>query len=215
MKTTTLILLLACAAGCAESGAETTRHAELEARDPVPDPIDRRVANEQERAVKRAHAAATGAENPVAQDVNWDETRGFKALDPALLPVEQREKLAAITVPVLAFDDAQLLAGAFLSHHNNWYALASKTDDGLHLHLRGTRNAYVYPDMEVPQAARAAAKNYTLTRTHAIVTVSWRSFDVSYSLDVECAKPLEDVRCTQDQFALQVVEELGLIGGQP
>lgn len=216
MKTTILILLVACAAACAENGAEATRRVPLEtAGGAVPDPVDRAAANEQERAVKRAHAAATAVNQPVAQDVNWAETTGFKAVDPQLLPLEQREKLAEITVPVLAFDDAGLLANALLTHHVNWYALATETGDGVDLHLRGTRNAYVYPDMEVPEAARAAAKNYTLTRTHAVVTVSWRSFDVSYSLDVECAKPLEDPRCTQDQFALKVVEDLGLIGGQP
>ena len=47
------------------------------------------------------------------------------------------------------------------------------------------------------------------------MTVSWRAFNASYSLDIECAKPLADPRCTEDEFALQTVERLGVIGGQP
>jgi hypothetical protein len=167
---------------------------------------------EREKQIKKANARRVPV-GPMVEAVDWDEASGFKRLEPALLPASEQKKLAEIRLPILVPDDDELLASALVTHRQDWYAAAMETGDGVDVYIRGTRKAYEVPGMEIPEAAREAAENYTLTRTHAIVTVSWRSFGVSYNLDVECARPTKDERCTEDEFALDIVENLGVIGG--
>lgn len=213
-RTVSVILVIAASVGCAEPPPdEATIQRELQVA-PIAGDDDRAAANQLEREMK-AQWAGSAPRGPVAEPVDWDEASRFKQLDPARLPTEQRKKLAEVKLPVLAFDDDALLATALLTHHHNWYVIAVKSDDGLHMNVLGNRNAWTVPAMEIPEAARAAAEDYTLSRTHGIVTVSWRSFGTSYSVDVECAKPMSDPRCTEDEFALAVVEQLGVIGGTP
>lgn len=216
MRVRSAILCVLVSMGCADArGDDTTMGQPLEAAAPTPAPprvAASHEANEAERAAKRASADPTPI-GPVALDVDWDEVTGFKRLEPTLLPASEQAKLTEVQLPVLAFDDAALLRTALLSHLGNWYVIAVEAA-GLHMNIRGTRNAYTVPGMEIPEAARKAADNYTLTRTDGIVTVSWRAFNVSYNVDVECSKPMDDPRCTEDEFALRTVEDLGVIGGQ-
>lgn len=212
MKRWILIAVLALSACNAE---QTTRSSGLEAAspdrpdDPTNDPTD---DWEREKQVKKANARKVPV-GPMLEAVDWEEADGFKQLEPRRLPGSEQKKLADIRLPILVPDDDDLLASALVTHHGDWYAAAMNTGDGAEVYIRGTRKAYEVPGMEIPEAAREAAKNYTLTRTHQIVTVSWRSFGVSYNLDVECAQPTKDTRCTEDEFALGVVENLGVIGG--
>ncbi len=209
-----LLGALIAVAGCAETRPDAaTSRQPLTTVTPAVSPATA-AANAAERASKAA-GIDRSPQGPVAQAVDWDEARGFKQLDRALLPVDQQPKLDDVTVPVLAFDDATLLASALLTHHHNWYVVAVEYPDGLNMNVRGTRNAWTAPNMEIPEAARLAAENYTLSRTHGVVTVSWRAFGASYSLNVDCTTPVGDVRCTEDEFALGVVEQLGVIGGRP
>lgn len=212
MRVSILIALL-LAAGCAEPRSEdVTTAAALEAAPPRTDE-DRRAANDYERKMKAASTDPVPSAT-YQEEVDWAEAQQFGRLDPAKLPVTEGAKLDAIRVPVLAFGDDARLGKALLTHNENWYALTA-THDGVTMTVHGTRNAVVVPGMEIPAAAREAADNYVLTRAHGVVTVTWRAFGLSYGLDVECQKPMEDPRCTQDEFALQVAEQLGVIGGRP
>lgn len=208
-----IIAILAVFVGCAESETQTKTAALQTAPDgpAVTDQADRRAANELERQIK-AEAAQKSPIGPTAQEVDWAEASGFTRIDAAHLPDGEREKLDVIRVPVLVPDDPAVVRTAMITEHENWYAAAMEVD-GADVYIRGTRNAFEVPGMDIPEAARKSAENYTLTRTHQIVTVSWRSFGVSYSLDVECAKPMDDPRCTQDEYALGLAEKLAVIGG--
>ena len=201
-----LIAMIATAlVGCTETEPQT-RPSALEGSAP-PTSVEQ-IPPEVEREAKKAEAARQPV-GPTAQPVDWGEVRGTKTLDPSLLPDDQRVKLDDIAVPVLLPDDGRLLATALITHHHDWYAAAMELK-GVDIYIRGTRNAYHVASMDIPEAAAAAADNYILTRTHQIVTVSWRSFNVSYSLDVECAQPMKDTRCTEDQFALDLAERLAV-----
>jgi hypothetical protein len=167
---------------------------------------------EREIQAKKAHARKVPI-GPTLETVDWEEASGFKRLAPSKLPASEREKLADIRLPVLVPDDDSLLASALVTHNGDWYAAAMETDDDVEVYIRGNRMAYEIPGMQIPEAARRAAENYTLTRTDGIVTVSWRSFGVSYSLELECPEPTRDPRCTEDAFALDVAEHLGVVGG--
>lgn len=206
-----LLIALVCA-GCSNARADEPHH-----KQPLNPAVlhgdDRAAANEFERQGKLAYNAERG--EPVPEVVDWAEAAGFKQLDAKRLPAEQAAKLGEVKLPVLAFDDATLLSDALLTHHVNWYMLAVKRGDGLHMNIFGSRNARTIPGMEIPQAARDAAGDYTIYRTHQVVTMSWRAFGVSYSINVECAKPMDDVRCTEDHFVVAVAEQLGMIGGAP
>ena len=152
---------------------------------------------------------------PHDDKIDWSSTEGFKRVDWTPIAAEFREVLQDVTLPVLAFDDPALLAASQTSARSNWYVITAKTGDGVNLMLRGTRQARVVPGMQINDAALRAAENYTFTRTHTVITVSWRAFGASYSLDVECANPLTDKRCTEDAYALSLVEGLGVAGGTP
>jgi hypothetical protein len=197
--------------GCTEPASESTIAQELTTV--AERPADTRAANEYEREMKRAEAETSPA-GPIAQTVDWAEAAGFKRVDAKMLRPDQAAKLQAIRLPVLVFDDLKLLGTGLVTHHENWYVVAVEAD-GLNMNIRGNRNAMTAPGMEIPEAARKAAESYTLTRTHGIVTVGWRSFNVSYSLDIECSQPTKDTRCTADEFALEMAEGLAVIGGQP
>lgn len=211
-KTVTILLAAALlATGCADSGstAPTTQKASLQsAAAPTASP-QAAPAPGYEREQKELVSDKQPV-GPVAEKVDWAEVRGFAQVDAALLPASERAKLDDITVPVLVPDDGRLLATALITHHQNWYAAAMELP-GADIYVRGTRNAFEVPAMEIPAAAAAAKDNYLLTRIHQVVTVSWRSFNVSYSLDVECAKPMTDTRCTEDEFALELAERLGVV----
>lgn len=200
--------------GCAETKPEqSTTEQGLESHEtPLPGD-DRAAANDYERRMKKqgTDPVPTG---PTAAEIDWDEVRGTKRVASTALPESERQKLPEIRVPMLAFDDDALLATGRVSHNVNWYVLAVDGPDKLNMNIRGTRNEWRAPNMKIPDAAKEAARNYTLTRTHRVVTVSWRSFGASYSLDLECGRP-DDARCAEDEFPLQVAESLAIIGGLP
>lgn len=210
------LIVMSCASflavGCADTKPErSTTEQGLERSAPGLPGDDRAAANDYERRMKKESADPTPT-GPTPAEIDWDDVAGTKRVAATALPESEHKKLAEVRVPMLAFDDDALLATGRVSHNVNWYVLAVEGPEGLNMNVRGTRNEWRAPNMKIPQAARDAAENYTLTRTHRVVTVSWRSFGASYSLDLECAKP-DDARCAQDDYPLQVAESLAIIGG--
>lgn len=191
-------------------------------RDPAFDP-------EAEAALKRGtiplpSPSGEGAGVGVIVEVDEAAAAAWPTVPASALPEEARETLAAAPLPVLVPDPAALAGGLADSRATRgpwWYALSTRTTDGLSLEMTGRREAVVNEAMaRVDLTPLLVEGRFLVSRSHGIVTVSWREFgEVAYSLDVECAQqPLEDVRCAEDAFALELARGVLRVdeqGGQP
>lgn len=132
---------------------------------------------------------------------------------PGALPESQRERLASSPLPVLmpgAMTDPQLAHGA-VTTGSNWYALSS-THDGVTLYMQGSRTTVEHGQIAIDEAGETLTqKPYVISRNHQVITISFTRFGLGYHLDVECAKPQSDVRCTQDDYVLSLYESMALV----
>jgi hypothetical protein len=85
--------------------------------------------------------------------------------------------------------------------------------------VAGIRTVHEYPQIELDEAGDELLKlPYRISRTHQIVTLSFSRFGVGYTIDVECARPMEDTRCTEDGYVKKLYESLAVLesqGGAP
>lgn len=166
-------------------------------------------ANEAEREAKRQWNAAP---NSRVEEIDWPAANGYPRIDLATLPESERSKISEIPLPVMLPDDPEILETAIITRGDNWYA-ASLKGDGVSLHVRGTRVSFDFEEDVWSKAEKSIGDNYTLTRTHQIVTVAFGSFGAAYTVDVECSKPMDDIRCTDDAYALDLANDLAVAGG--
>ena len=213
MKWLATISLVVAVAGCANDQPSDEARTTSQALDSVAERPELPAVPGQPNKAAVANSDPTPA-GPLQGEVDWAEAKGYAHIAAKELPASERVKLDAIRLPVLSYGEAGLLRDTLLTHNQNWYVL-SANHDGLNVVLKGTRNEVITPGIELNDAALRAADNYTFTRTHTVVTVAWRAFGASYSLDLECARPMDDTRCSKDEFALNMIESLGVIGGKP
>jgi hypothetical protein len=109
--------------------------------------------------------------------------------------------------------DDQLLASVALSTGDLWYG-ADMNADGIHVFVHGSRGAFPI-DLKLSAEQRENIQNFTIYRSHEIVTLTFQMYGAAYRIDVECDKPTNDARCNQDAFVTQMAETLVLAGGQP
>ncbi len=132
---------------------------------------------------------------------------------PASMPASQQERLAASPMPVLLPETMSQghLEKAIVTTGEHWFAVSS-THDGVTLYIHGMRTTTEYPQLELDKAGEELAmRPFSLSRTHQIVTLGFERFGLGYSMDVECAKPMTDTRCTQDDYAIALFESMRLV----
>ncbi len=172
-------------------------------------PTDPAEANELERVAKSNWNIAPTSQ---VEEIDWAAANGYTRIALDELPTTEQEKVGQAALPVMLPRQAEVLETTILTLGENWYA-ASLKDNGASLHIRGTRVSYDFDgDVWTPEE-RAMGDDYTLTRTHQIVSVSFASFGAAYTIDVECSRPMDDVRCTEDEYALNLANELAVAGG--
>jgi len=216
MKLPTVLLVACLLLGCtdpepsvARTPLEPSAHdQEPTAKTPEPTAQSQKPKAKGQRPKANGQRPKANDQKPIAREVDWTLARALPRVK-AAVPAAELAKLDAIRVPVLLPDDRQLLQTLLVTHHGDWYAAAMEHDRA-DIYIRGTRNEFVVPGLE-----HVEVPEYWVTRTHAIVTVSWRAFGVAYNLDVECFAALEDPRCTEDEYALGLAESLAFAGGQP
>lgn len=202
----TLVILGALVGTSCADDAPTVRDQPLEAAGPVVETP--RVDPAVERADKKA-AAQIQPRGPIDEPVDWASVTSAPAVSPDSFPDEERAKLSQIRVPVLVPPDPALLETVLVTHNGDWYTARMK-GDGITVYIRGTRKAFDVPGME-----EIHLPDTVLSRTHGIVTVTFRRYGVAYNLDVECLGALDDPRCTEDDYATELVETLAVAGGAP
>jgi hypothetical protein len=176
-------------------------------------PAEAPTDTEAERRAKLAHREPGSTEEA---EIDWSDAATHPRADVSTLSAEARAAIAGVTLPVLLPRDAALLAGAVITRGPTWYA-ASLHPSGHHVSIHGTKLEVHHPALvdSIPEERRPRPGQTTLSRTHGIVSVAFQAFGASYTLDVECDAPESDVRCTEDAYALALVEGLGVAGGAP
>lgn len=194
------------AIGCHEtvsSPVETQENALLEATSPATS-----VGFDVERAEKlkwsEPHQIAT---------IDWTEVNKHQHVEPGLVPASESEKITGLGVPVLLPSNPELISRAEIVTGATWYA-ASMNHDGINVVIHGSKQSENL-EMNVTEEARELMRNFTVYRTHEIVTLTFNMYGVAYSLDIECAAPTTDDRCNKDETVMTMAENLVLAGGQP
>lgn len=133
-------------------------------------------------------------------------TSALAALDPA-----SRQALARAPFPVLVFPSRY--ASRVLSAEGEPWAAVSAEGEGLHLSLHGTSFARpVLRDEEV--AALPTPTTFVrggpawITINEQIRSAAWHEGAIAWDLEIECDRPMDDTRCTDDTFVRQLAESL-------
>ena len=129
----------------------------------------------------------------------------------ALLAPEARAALAASPVPMLVLPADRARATTILTGER-WAALHFR-DDALTISLHATDVSHpVVGDDEVahlpPPPDTVRGRPARVLFNEQIRSVAWEEGPVSYALEVECARPFEDTRCTEPDFVLELADAL-------
>jgi hypothetical protein len=191
-------------AGCGDTG----RAPASGAQEAITAPSEATVA---ERQAKREHREPGTVE---IATIDWTSAASMPPVAPSALPAQSQDAIERATLPVLVPRDESLLGSATVTAGPAWYAVSMHAD-GHHVSIHGTKQMVHQPSLaaDVPPERRRAPGETSITRTHGIVTVSFEAFGASYTIDVECDRPMEDTRCTDDAYGLSIHESLALAGG--
>lgn len=144
---------------------------------------------------------------------DWAAAARAPGLDPGALGDRALAELKGSPVPLLVPDRAELLEGARITTGEHW-AAASLQGPGHTVYLQGTRVRHVAPKIELDEPGDALTrKEHVVSRTHGVVTLAFERFGVGYHIDVECAAPMEDERCTEGAYVRELYDALAVAPG--
>lgn len=157
--------------------------------------------------------AQTALTEPTAR--SEESARG--ASSPAVvsrLDAESRAALERAAFPVLLFP-ARWTSQVMSMDGQRWVAVAAH-DDGLHVSLHGSDVAH--PDLRDDEVADLPTPTTLVRGTPAWITLNeqirsaaWHEGSVAWSLEVECDRPFEDSRCTEEDFVRALAETLVVV----
>jgi hypothetical protein len=202
MKRLLPIFLLATA--CSETSPDTAEREQSLTQAQTPAMISTALEN---TAEKKAKAEWTGEVAP--QVIDWTEARKHLPVKTGLVPAAQADVIASSTLPVLLPGDATLVRSVFMTTGDLWYG-ADMNAEGVHVYIHGTRGSYPNT-FNLTDEQLAQIQNFTIYRTHEIVTLTFKMYGAAYRIDVECASP--DARCKDDAFVTDLAENLVFAGG--
>ncbi|TXD32940.1 hypothetical protein FRC96_16320 [Lujinxingia vulgaris] len=197
---------------CASLGVLSALAMSVACAEPEPPADAQRSASQplvtQERSAPAADVVATESFKTIEPD--REAADRAERLSPDRVSAEVLKRAASSPVPVLLPDDDALLATLQLTTGPTWYGASMRGEDfGVVIH--GTNAQHSVPGSGLKEKPDAQAGRPVLSRTHAIVTVSFESFDVAYALDIDCQDPMNNPRCAEDAFAWELVEGLKLL----
>jgi hypothetical protein len=125
---------------------------------------------------------------------------------------DDKANVARSPVPVLAPKQTKL-ENAKVMVDAEYYAINGKVD-GATITIQGTRLAHRYKEIgSIPGDRAMRGSKGFVTVNEGIRSASFLENGAAYSVDVECADPSHDARCTGDAFVLGLVESLVYVGG--
>ena len=117
------------------------------------------------------------------------------------------EPLTSLPFAVL-LADVPLDTQGTVTRGDDWYAISYHLGES-HLLVQGTSRTlphHVELDPEVVASAAGA-----VTRVEGIAELTWYQDGVSYTLDLECERPLSNPTCTEDDTILQYASSLRVL----
>ena len=176
--------------------------------DPSPTPDTNTIASPQTVEVPEA----PGAEPQEDTEIQWDQADRYTPISPALLNDEAARAGQDAPLPVLLPVDPDLLASAVITVGESWYTASMRTSE-LTVLFKGSAAGREVPGLGTnKEGDQPSSDDHVLTRTHGIVTLTFQEFGAAYSIDVECARPMEDSRCTADDYIIELAETAGVLG---
>lgn len=164
-----------------------------------------------ERSAPSGDDAAAASVKTIEPD--WEAADQAERLSPNRVSDDALKLAEASPVPVLLPDDDALLGTLQLTTGPTWYGASMRGEDfGVVIH--GTNAQHSLPGSGAKEKPDAQAGRPVLSRTHAIVTVSFQSFGVAYALDIDCQNPHTNPRCAEDAFAWELVEGLKVLSAE-
>lgn len=134
----------------------------------------------------------------------------------ALLDVmrpSSRAAMAATTVPLLLPDDLGIAATAMVTSGERWVAASIAQGDHT-IAIHATREAMSLPPGDRPaHRDRLRGVPATVSSNEGVRVATWMEDGVAYMVDVECSRPSEDPRCTQESFVRALVSGLVRVEG--
>ncbi|GEM_PF-5137670 len=124
------------------------------------------------------------------------------------LDAKQRAVVGATNAHVLLLPDDKRLKASFLTGGADWYT-ASVSLPGLTIVIEGKATAKNHPEItaEFPATPPSLSKP-RIARNELIVEAAFIHAGTSFSVEVECALPSRDKRCTEDAYILELVKQL-------
>lgn len=182
------------------------------AADPSPMGVD---VLARDGAVERAIKAGARPE-PVLSSIDWSEAATWPALPADVLTPEQAEVVSRATLPVLLPADPALLRAAQLTLGDRWYG-ASIRADSMSIAILGSRQAFRLPEASLvpPNRPLERSGGVRLSRRQGSPQLAFQAFGAAYWLTIECDRPFDDRRCTEDDTLVTLAEGLHTAGEIP
>lgn len=150
---------------------------------------------------------------PEIQVMRWDEADAHRQISRERLRAEQLEAVDGAPVPALLPDKDAYIERAITMYDEHWFAAAIGFEEH-DVAITGTRMFYFVPGVSDMQKEKVeGANDHVLTRESGIVNLSFQWFGASYFIEVACARPFEDVRCTEDAYVMDLAESLAVVAG--
>ena len=144
--------------------------------------------------------------------VDWEAAEQHPRFETSQLSEEQMEAVKTAPVPVLLPADSQLVETAFITTGDGWYAASMKGEEHFVVVSGSTRTLDV-PGLKAPSLPEYGHHDLGLDRGEGILEVTFKAFGVVYNVAVECSQPSKDVHCTENGYALALVDHLLLAKG--
>lgn len=127
------------------------------------------------------------------------------------LSAEARANVEQAALPFLLFPEEYAAATVAMSGEH--FAALSARGEGITLSLHGTDVSHrVLSDEELAQALPPSHSvrgvPARILVNEAIRSAAWAELGLEWALEVECADPEGDTRCTEDEFILDLAERM-------
>lgn len=129
-----------------------------------------------------------------------------RALRDVMRPAS-RAALDATTVPLLLPDDLALAATAVVTSGERWVAASIAQGDHT-IAIHATRETMAPPQDPPAHRSRLRGVPATVSANEGVRVATWMEGGVAYMIDVECTRPAEDARCTEEGFVRALAERL-------
>lgn len=150
--------------------------------------------------------------------VVWPDRSAIDGAVASRLSPAATEAIARAPVPVFVPRGGGLAERALLVVRDNFYAASitgAEDSEGVTISVSASRVVHRYRGTPIVKGTSRVRDDRPafVTQNERIWSVTFEEHGVHYVVEVECARPSEDVRCSDGVFATKVADELVFVGG--